>query len=379
MDSTVAKKEEPVKLVMSTRTYDFMIDLVFKARGFMFDSFEEHFPNRSKDGKLDSPYPTVLMGNHVWEGDIPALAAVYKHITPKIKFAIPAREDILQKNFLQKEFRAKGILKLLFKLIDSMHLIPRFMGYIGCFPIKRPFRDNTRELVKSGELRNLVDQEWSTLAEKVSQGKNLFLFPEGTYNQDGYLNQIKKGVYFLRSKFKDLHFTSFTFTYDYLSSKKLELQIGYGSLFPISSEANTDEVAGIVREKLGSNYTVTVGNLASYILFKLEGKTKEKKERIFGLLKSVAEKVNTLHPEIYISKKLLGSGISLAYETFLKKASEAGFLKVEGEEIIFLEKLFHSHKDTHNLKKKNILLYHKNQLTYHFEKLDSIWSSIQAV
>ncbi|EMP06504.1 hypothetical protein LEP1GSC124_3253, partial [Leptospira interrogans serovar Pyrogenes str. 200701872] len=25
--------------------------------------------------------------------------------------------------------------------------------YIGCFPVKRPFRDNARELLKSGELR----------------------------------------------------------------------------------------------------------------------------------------------------------------------------------------------------------------------------------
>ncbi|EQA46472.1 acyltransferase [Leptospira broomii serovar Hurstbridge str. 5399] len=379
MDSTsqMNTPTDQVEPVRTTKTYSWMIDLVYKARGFAFDSFEEHFPNGKSDGQLDAPYPSVLMANHVSEADVPALAAVYRHVFPKIKFAIPAREDMLGKGFLVNELRPKGIMKVILGLIDKSMIIPKFMDYIGCVPIKRPFRDNTRELLKKGELRDMVEQEWSYLSEKIAQGRTLFLFPEGTFNHDGYMNQIKKGVYFLRSKFKGLHFNSFTFTYDYFSSKKAELHIGYGQPFPIPEEASADEVAGIVKEKLGNGYTVTAGNLASYLLLKCEGKARESKTKLFSALKALAETIRSKHPEIYISQKFSGEHLMSAFESFLGKAKEKGYLKLDGEDIVFDEKLFQAPKDAHNLRKKNLVLYHKNQLTSHLPKLEAAWSSLQ--
>lgn len=368
-----------VQPVRTTRFYNWMIDLVYKIRGVAFDSFEEYFPAGSSEEKLHAPYPSVLMANHVSEADIPALAAVYRHVWPKIKFAIPAREDMLGKGFLVNELRPKGIMKLFLKMVDATMLIPKFMDYIGCVPIKRPFRDNARELLKKGELRDMVEQEWSFLSEKIAQGRTLFLFPEGTFNHDGYLNQIKKGIYFLRSKFKGLHFNSFTFTYDYFSSKKAELHIGYGDLFPIPEEAGADEVAGIVREKLGKGYAVTTGNLASYLLLKCEGKAKESKTKLLGALKALAETIRAKHPEIYISRRFFEDGLAAAFDSFLHKSKEKGYLKLDGEYVVFDEKLFHPPKEIHNLKKKNLILYHRNQLTFHLPKLEAAWSGLQTV
>ncbi|TGK01768.1 1-acyl-sn-glycerol-3-phosphate acyltransferase [Leptospira langatensis] len=365
--------------VYTTKTYSLMIRLVFKARGLLFDSFEEYFPASNPKQLLSAPYPSVLMANHVWEGDVPALAAVYPHVNPSIKFAIPAREDLMKKDFLTKEFKPKGIMKWIFFLIDKSMIIPKYMNYIGCVPIKRPFRDNARELLKKGTLRDLVDQEWSYLSDRISEGRNLFMFPEGTFNHDGYMNQIKKGVYFLRTKFKGLNFTSFTLTYDYFSSKKAELHIGYGDQFPIPESADSDEVASIVKDRLGSRYTVTAGNLASYMVLKFEGKAKESKEKFFQNLKSFAETIRAKHPEIYISQKFHTENLKHAFDSFLEKAKKSGFLKLEGNDIVFLEKLFQIPKDLHNLKKKNLVLYHKNQLTYHLPKLDAVWASTVTV
>ncbi|MGJ4748100.1 1-acyl-sn-glycerol-3-phosphate acyltransferase [Leptospira sp. SA-E8] len=375
MEKETAKQVQPV---YTTKTYSFMIEIVFKVRGILFDAFEEHFPANNPKKILEAPYPSILMANHVWEGDVPALAAVYPHVHPSIKFAIPAREDILGKDFLVKEFKPKGLLKLIFLLIDKSGIIPKYMDYIGCVPIKRPFRDNARELLKKGMLRDMVDQEWSYLSDRISEGRNLFLFPEGVFNQDGYMAQVKKGVYFLRSKFKNLNFTSFTLTYDYFSSKKSELHIGYGGQFPIPENADADQVSSIVKEKLGSGYTITAGNLSSYMVLKFEGKAKESKEKLFSILKSLAEKIANAHPEIYISEKFKTDALKNAFESFLEKAKKGGFLKLEGNDIVFLEKLFQIPKDLHNLKKKNLVLYHRNQLTYHIPKLDTVWSTIGA-
>lgn len=137
----------------------------------------------------------------------------------------------------------------------------------------------------------MVDQEWNVLVEKVTSGRNLFLFPEGTFNQDGYLNQIKRGVYFIRTKIKDIHFISFTLTYDYISAKKTQLHIAYGETFDISENASNDEVTNIVKEKLGKNYVVTSGNLLSMILMRLGTETTVGKEILFKRLQNFADEI----------------------------------------------------------------------------------------
>ncbi|EJP15861.1 acyltransferase domain protein [Leptospira interrogans str. FPW2026] len=377
-NSVIDKNSGTTQIVHSTNTYNWLIGIVYKTTGIFFDSIEEYFSQNNHDKILRAPYPTVIMGNHVEEGDVPALSVIHRVVQPKIKFAIPAREDILKKDFLVKEFRPKGTLKLILGMIDKTNLIPIFLKYIGCFPVKRPFRDNARELLKSGELRNMVDQEWSSLIERVSSGRNLFLFPEGTYNHDGYLNQIKKGVYFIRTKIKDVHFISFTLTYDYISAKKTQLHIAYGENFEIPENINSDEVISIVKERLGKNYVVTPGNLLSMILMRLSTETAIGKEVLFKRLQNFATEIKKRGKEIHVSGKLFSSHLEDTFQNILKKGLESKLLKLNGNgEILGTEKLIQQEgNDIRNLKKRNILLYHSNQLTYHKPELDKIFISL---
>ncbi|AVQ14021.1 Uncharacterized protein XB16_3747 [Leptospira santarosai] len=377
MQDAVSKNPNTTQIVYSTKTYDRLIDLVYKTRGILFDSIDEYFSENNHDRILSANYPTVIIGNHVEEKDVSALAVIYRAVRPKIKFAVPAREDILKKNFLVEEFRPKGTLKLIFGLIDRTNLIPVLLRYIGCFPVKRPFRDNARELLKSGKLRNMVDQEWNVLVERVTSGRNLFLFPEGTFNQDGYLNQIKRGVYFIRTKIKDIRFISFTLTYDYISAKKTQLHIAYGENFDISENANSDEVTNIVKDKLGENYVATSGNLLSMILMQLGSETPIGKETLFKRLQNFAEEIKKKGKKIHVSGKLFDSRLEGIFQHILNKGLENKLLKLDGNGgVLGTEKLFYKDGDTRNFRKKNEFLYHANQLTYHKPELDKILLSL---
>ncbi|TGL66378.1 1-acyl-sn-glycerol-3-phosphate acyltransferase [Leptospira jelokensis] len=356
-----------------TVPYDFLIKLVSFARGLVFHSIEENFPEKEE---LEAPYPSALLCNHVSEADVVSLAMVYPRLNPKIKMIIPAREDILKRGFLQKEFRAKGILKWIFKLIDASNIIPVLLRYIGAVPIKRPFRDNARELLKKGELRDKVDSEWTDLVAHIRKGRNLFMFPEGTYNHDGFLNQVKRGAYYIKSKIDKLHFNSFTLTYDHLSYQKTKLYIKYGRPFEIPSEMPADKVVKLVADTLGKHYTVTLGNLTSYVLLKLERETQIRKQQLMQMLFQVKSQLEKHFPEITIASELRKETIQTQLELIFQKLKKVNLIDWEGEFIKTKEVLYHIPKSLHNLKKSNIVLYHKNQLTAHLSTLDGIWNEL---
>lgn len=356
-----------------TIPYDLLIKLVSLAKGFVFQSIEENFQGKEE---LESPYPSALLCNHVSEADVVSLSMVYERLNPKIKMIIPAREDILSPKFLQKEFRAKGVLKWFFKLIDATNIIPFLLKYIGAVPIKRPFRDNARELLKKGELRDKVDSEWTDMVDHIRKGRNLFMFPEGTYNHDGFLNQVKRGAYYIKSKIDKLHFNSFTLTYDHLSYRKTKLYVKYGKPFEIPSEMSGDQVVKLVADILGKHYTVTIGNLTSFVLLKLEKETKIKKQQIIDLLTHFKTQIETQFPEMTIASELRKESFHTQLELILQKLKKINFIDWEDEMIRTRELLYQIPKSIHNLKKSNIVLYHRNQLTAHLTKLESIWNQL---
>ncbi|TGM82303.1 1-acyl-sn-glycerol-3-phosphate acyltransferase [Leptospira mtsangambouensis] len=357
-----------------TLAYDFLIKLVSLAKGTVFHSIEENFS--CVEEHLESPYPTALLCNHVSEADVVSLSMVYPRLSPKIKMIIPAREDILLPGFLQKEFRSKGILKWVFKFIDATKIIPFLLRYIGAVPIKRPFRDNARELIKSGELRDKVDSEWTDLVAHIKKGRNLFMFPEGTYSHDGFLNQVKRGAYYIKSKIDKLHFNSFTLTYDHLSYQKTKLYIKYGKPFEIHKELPADQVVKLVAEKLGKNYTVTLGNLTSFILLKFGKETKIKKHQFIELILKLKKQIESTFPEITIASELKKETIQIQLESIFSKLKTINLIDWEEETIHTKEILYHIPKSIHNLKKSNIVMYHRNQLTAHLQHLEDVWNGI---
>jgi 1-acyl-sn-glycerol-3-phosphate acyltransferase len=355
----------------ATLAYNILINLVERTGGLFFSEVEEHFLHESKT--LISPYPTAIVGNHVSEIDIAALAIVYTRLSPQIKMTIPAREDIMRRDFLTKEFRTRGLTKLILSLIDKSNIIPLLLGYIGCMPIKRPFRDNSRELLKKGELRETVDAEWNTLVENIDKGRNLFMFPEGTYNQDGFLNQIKKGVYYLKSKVDDVQFNSFNLTYDTLSFKKTKLHITYGTPFTIAKEDNADMVTKTIQDKIGGTYAITLGNLVSYMLLKLEESSLLSIDRFGQNLISFKNQIMVQHPELKIGSELRKLSDTKALESIFEKLQSLKYVNLAEGKVKILGALTAIPKTVNQLKKHNVVLYHKNQLTKHLEKLDKIF------
>ncbi len=357
----------------ATLAYNILISLVEKSGNLFFSEVEEHFLHESKT--LISPYPTAIIGNHVSETDIPALAIVYTRLSPQIKMTIPTREDIMRKGFLIKEFRSKGLTRLLLSLIDKSNIIPSLLGYIGCMAIKRPFRDNSRELLKKGELRDTVDAEWNTLVENIDKGRNLFMFPEGTYNQDGYLNLIKKGVFYLKNKVEDIQFNSFNLTYDSLSFKKAKLHITYGAPFKITKEENSDAVTKIIQDKLGGTYAITLGNLVSYLLLKWEESSQFSIEKFGQSLMHFKNQIMVLHPELKVGSELRKLTDTKPLEFVLEKLQKLKYVELSESKVKILGALTAIPKSMNHLKKQNLVLYHKNQLTKHLNKLDAIFES----
>ncbi|TGK78611.1 1-acyl-sn-glycerol-3-phosphate acyltransferase [Leptospira noumeaensis] len=357
-----------------TVAYDFLIKLVSFTKNLVFHSIEENFSDA--ENHLETPYPSALLCNHVSEADVVSLSIVYPRLKPKIKMIIPAREDILAPGFLQKEFRAKGVLKWIFRFIDATKIIPFLLRYIGAVPIKRPFRDNTRELIKRGELRDTVDNEWNDLVAHIKKGRNLFMFPEGTYNQDGFLNQVKRGAYYIKSKIGQLHFNSFTLTYDHLSYKKTKLYIKYGKPFQFDPDFTADQVVKLVSEKLGKNYTVTLGNLTSFVLFKFGKETKIKQQQFIELLLKLKKQIEISFPEITLASELKGEIFHDQLESIFSNLKKFKLIDWENQIISTKESLYHLPKSLHNLKKMNTVLYHKNQLTAHMSHLEEIWNGV---
>lgn len=243
-----------------------IIHIVYLVSKFALKKVDHYFLD-GNPRRLDLPYPTVYIANHVSELDIPGLATIHKRIqNPRIQYTIPVREDIVQKNFLVKEFRPKGILKYILHLIDLTGILPLLFRIVGAVPVKRPFRDNARAMVKDGSLRDQVDKDWTILSDNIDLGKNVVVFPEGVFSEDGNLRVIKNGIAHLSEKKPGLNYFYFNFTYDLLSDKKPCLHIGFGELFQINPASKKEEITSMIKEKLSRAYVVNSANLVSFLI-----------------------------------------------------------------------------------------------------------------
>ena len=360
--------------VQDTYLYRILIKIVSYTTGIMFHSVHKYF--RTKEQLVNAPHPTILMANHVTELDIVALSHVYPHIPERIKFCFAMRQDIIEPDFLIKEFEPKGFIRFILMLIDKSQIIKILLVYVGGIPVKRDFRDDARKLLKQGELRDIVDSQWDQLAEGVQKGRNLFLFPEGKFSETGNLDPIKRGTYFIFKRIPNVSYNYFNFTYDFISENKPVLHIGFGENSHFPQDADEFKVADEIKARLGNNYVITAGNLFSYFILQADVANGISKDI---LLKRISNFLNKLKEtnEYYIAENLLTSELSSLFNKFIEKASSKGFIKIQNETIQSTEKLktitFRNGKD---MRKKNIYLYHKNQLKYYFGSFEKILSEI---
>jgi hypothetical protein len=354
---------------------EFILNSVFVASKFIFKKVSYHFINEQFK-PLNLPYPTVYFANHVTELDIAGLSTVHRIIKkPRIKYTIPIREDLIQKNFLIKEFRPKGIMKYFLHLIDLSGILPQLFKIVGAVPVKRPFRDNARAMIKDGSMRDQVDKDWRILSENIDLGKNVVVFPEGIFSDDGNLRAIKNGIAHLTEKKPGLNYFYFNFTYDFLTESKPCLYIGFGELFKMPESIAKEEITAIVKDRLASVYVVTPANLTSYFILNSSNYEGKNLEWIISSIQNLAKGLK-VKGKILVDNEIL-SGDTKRIESVINLMVRKKVLLLDGNGKYSKGTKYEIeiNPDKHkNFKKEHPFAYHKNQLRYFDDVLQNIGS-----
>lgn len=358
---------------------EFVLGIILVASKFIFAKIHRSFPGGKNREVLIPEHPRVYFANHVAETDIPAVSNVHCLFKkPRIRFSIPIREDMIGRNFLVKEFKPKGLLKWILHFIDSTRIIPRLFRIVGALPVKRPFRDNSRELLKEGKLREQVEKDWKVLADRIESGLNVMMFPEGAYSEDGYLRSIKNGLAYLSAKRPDLSFYYFNFTYDYLSYKKPAIHIGFGEIFRIPEGMSREEIASMVKDRLGKIYTVTAANLTSFVILNSRVFIGKSKDWIVRYVGDLSGRIYDLGG-IYVSKALREGKnqkqILGILDSMVRKKVIA--LSKTGDILMGVNWEKESSGDrAKKAKKERPFYYHRNQLRYFDQKIMDLIAEI---
>ncbi len=362
-----------MKTPKSSFIYTFTIYLVSLTTKLAFKNVYRYFKNPV--GKMDISFPSVIIANHVSETDIIALSHVFPRLNPSCQFHFAMRQDIVEPDFLVKEFSPTGFLKWILFLIDKTKIIRFLLLYIGGIGVKRPFRDDARKLMRDGELRNIVDAQWDSLADGCKKGRNLFLFPEGKFSQTGNLESIRKGVSILSEKIPNLNCTYVNFTYDYLQDGNPDLHIVFGEMNSLKN-LNEKEIADLIKEKLINHYAITSGNFFSYFLFQKSFKQGINFASLETNISKLLNQLQLLSNKYFISEQLLKNQKS-ELQKFLNQAIQGKFILEKDNLFYSTEKLERvEFKSLRELQNKNPYLYHANQLKNYRTEFDSIYSSI---
>lgn len=320
-------------------------------------------------------YPCVIVANHVSELDVSVVAYCGRYAKGKTLFTVPAREDILQPNFLVKEFKPKGLWKLILKGIDFTNIVPNLLKLVHAIPVKRPFRDNAKELMKEGKLRTHVEENWEIIANGMLEGKNVFMFPEGTYTDDGYVNSLRRGIGILKEKMSNLKINFVSLSYDHLSFSKPDVHVFLGNLHEFPSYLEDGTVSKYVRDMLGSKLVAHHGNLFSFACFTEEVQKGISKLAFLKRLEAWIEKLKSKN--IYLSARFSEKNFMKIFETLLDKTLAMKLLEFKNQILTLTEKAKHKpFERAARFRKANPLLFHKNQLRFHEKTLLETWNEI---
>lgn len=340
--------------------YKALIYTIKLSSPFVFQDVDIYFRNNIKT--IPTPNPTVIFANHIAEYDVSAIAYLFPYIYPKIKFSFPMRQDISEEKFLQKEFKQKGFVGLLFQIIDFTNVIPRALKYIGGLPIKRPFRDDARNLIKSGELEKIIEEQWSILSESIKSGRNIFLFPEGKFGYSGGVDPIRKGIWLLGQKIENLNYVPVTFTYDFLSYEKPALHIFVGNNKKYNLNLGEKETLNQLRIELSTNFVITPANLFSYLIMRPFMEKGIPKGKLIEKIIYIATQIH-LSGKYKVSNEFFQKKIKTRILKLIQKAIGENFLIQSSEVVVSSDKLHTTEFTSLRLcRKLNPYFYHSNQL-----------------
>jgi len=334
-----------------------------------------HVYSKNKQPSIEIKYPSIIVSNHVSPLDVTVLAYLSRFVETTTEYTVPAREDILKPNFLVKEFKPKGGLKFLLKFLDFANIVPFLLNFVSAIPVKRPFRDDARQLLKTGELRRHIDQNWEVITKGILFGKNLFMFPEGTYTDDGYVNSLRRGINLVREKIKGLYLNHVCLSYDYLSFSKPDVHATLGNLEPLATNLNDEELSKYIRDSIAKDMVLHHGNLLSLICFSNEFKTGISQKIFFDKLKSYLEVLKS--KSFLLSKRFFQKNSFQIFQELVNKFIKQKYLSLENLQLSISKNiLVKPNERAEKFLKANPILYHKNQLRFHEKQLLEIWDSL---
>lgn len=308
---------------------------------------------------IPTDYPSILFANHVYTWDFFPLASIYSRTNPKVRVCAPIRGDIHDSKFLEKEFRPNELILPLIRILDSQKLVSRLFSTLDIVPVTRPFRDNYKELVRSGEFEKAIERDWENLANKIKEGDNLFLFPEGGFTLDGSIRPIKAGVYRLLQHVGQISFYFVNLTFDFISKEKPTCHINYGYRFTTSSSPSSVEVTNLMQKALEESFTLTLGNWFGALLYSDQLKNGISLDELHDICMKIEEnwKKSSKNRDTHLQDDFLGAFLK-KIENFQRK----GWIRWADHKIQ-TQSLFYDHESKiWNQDMKNTYLFHKNQL-----------------
>ncbi|MCB1156218.1 MAG: 1-acyl-sn-glycerol-3-phosphate acyltransferase [Leptospiraceae bacterium] len=352
------------KIERNSFVYHFTLYFISYFHRFIFHKVDCILPAEHKF--IEVPYPSSCIANHVTAHDVLSLTVAYRKIHTEARFTFPARQDILEENFLVKYYKKKNWKTSILQMIDKTQLIPSLFRYLGAVPIKRPFRDDARKLLKEGLLRDTVKENWDTLLKNMQGGRTLFAFPEGRFSFNGWLNRIQKGIFSLyQSGFRRYLFINFT--YDFLSHKKPNLYIHLRKLEEFPEGLAEREFLELVKERLGSLFVINPSNLFSYLLFTEQVRKGVQELEFYELYLRFSKQLQREFVVRGFQEKM-----DKLFEHFKSSAIKTSFLELKDGILRGREKLYQDISSQNQyLRKKNIYLFHANQLFSYESRLQS--------
>jgi 1-acyl-sn-glycerol-3-phosphate acyltransferase len=331
---------------------------------------EIHHHFNGEDLTVNTSYPSILFANHVYTWDFFPLASIFSRTNPKVRVCAPIRGDIHDPKFLEKEFRPNELVLPVIRFLDSQNVVSKLFSTLDIVPVTRPFRDNYKELVRSGEFEKSIEKDWKNLADKIKEGDNLFLFPEGGFSLDGSIRPIKAGVYRLLRHLGPLPFYFVNLTFDFLSKEKPICYINYGYRFVPSEDPTSEEVTNLMQRALEESFSLTLANWFGVLLYSNQMRNGISLDELHDICMNIESKwfLSSKNKDANLNEDFLGAFLK-RIELFQKR----GWVRWVDHQIQVQPSFYEHESKIWDQDMKSTFQYHKNQLKGMKNLLDPLY------
>ncbi|MCP4665595.1 MAG: hypothetical protein GY849_04435 [Deltaproteobacteria bacterium] len=217
------------------------------------------------------PRPVIFTVTHDSYFEVPSLSRVYRAIKPRPVFAIMAKEDFLDGNYLSSNYFQKiPFIRSGFRILDKTGLPKALFKKLNLISIPRPFIEAVQK--KSDEIKKEISSQFAEFRRKIHAGFSTLIFPEGTTWGYGGLKKIRSAVHqlvtnTLEQHEKKVYILPINVKVDRLVRGWKDVFINVGKpRFVIKPREDFNQYLFIMLQKL---HTITFSQIGAYYLKKI--------------------------------------------------------------------------------------------------------------